>query len=827
MTGFAGAAPATEDGLFGTAVMRYPDGTKAVASFKTGNGSGADKLIDGDRQTVMIGAEGTVEAPDKPVWVEITFGKPVENLRGVVTGNSDLFKNYYPKKAEFWLDTTGQGKFDTLGAKVNLGPGTAAAGQRLFEKPATKAYGLRFLVTEQNMAGNKRAFSMTELALLIDRPQGQAPVPEVRKVHVPEAGDRHIRMNIVYPKGAFKENGGPIINLKNPPFNAVGDGRTDDTSAFIRVLDFISNDLREGRAAKRDGLPWSVYLPKGTYLVSDTLVSQQDPGPGGFCYLRLIGQDRNDTVIRLKDKAPGFGDASRPKTLLPWEGKTPGQGNILWGNQARNFTIDTGSGNPGAIAMTFMGANASSMDNLTLRSGDGQGRIGLHFSWWSVQGHYCDITIEGFDVGIRGTDARETQPTLEYVTLSGQRQAGYEIGPHAASIRRLLYRGSAPAIVVNHPTSQTVLIDSRLEGKDAKSAAIMMTGDKKDAQVFFRNVAVTGYPASLDAFGQTVLKGDITEYVSGPVIRTFRDAPTQSMALPVEEVSLVPWESNPDNWTSPEDFKGTDVERVQAALHSGKPAIYFPKVYKMAKDSPALHVPTTVRQMDFMHAPSQWWCKFQIDEASRAPLWVENASRMPSFYLNAPRPIHLRFGRYGVYVNTDKPVSIHLENGAALTAAFDPLACPKNARLYARSINQESHEEKGLKPNFMVHGGLMWVLGFKSEQRQPSFLVDNGGFLEVLGGYQNFTYSGDTYPLVIVNQANASVVATTYMSRKYLDAIWETRDHWSVRVSNDEMPRRNKSGINYTMPLYTGYRPKALQDMRTKLAAEQDASGKH
>lgn len=798
--------PAAEPGaLYGTATLAYPAGTKAVASFRTQDGNGADKLIDGDEQTVMMGAEGTVTDPTAPVWVDITFGKPVENLLGVVTGDSDKFANYYPKTADVLVDTTGNGTFDIVAVKgVKLGPAHQAAGQHRFAKPVAKAFALRFLVTEQNKAGVGRAFSLSSLALLASPPTAQPPAPVARPVRVAEAGDRHIRMDIVYPKGAFKENGGPVLNLRNPPFNAVGDGRTDDTAAFIRVLDFIANEQRDKRRN------WIVYLPKGTYLVSDALVSQADAGPEGFCSFRLIGQDRDETVIRLKDNAPGFGDAGKPRTVLPWEGRKPGQGNILWGNQARNFTIDTGTGNPGAIAMTFMGANASSMDNITLRSGDGQGAIGLHFSWWSVQGHCCDITIEGFDVGIRGTDSREAQPTLEYVTLTGQRKAGYEVGPHAASIRRLLYRGPAPAVVVNHPYAQTVLVDSRLEGKDATAAAIVMRGDT-GAQVFARNVAVSGYAVSLDAFGVARLTGDIVEYVSGQLVRTRNDAPTQSMDLPVEEVSLVPWESDPDKWASPEDYQGSAVERIQAALDSGKPAIYFPREYGKLQDGVRpFRIPATIRQMDFMGF-NTFWPSFQVAEATATPLWVEHASRAVWITLDAPRNIHFRMGRFCALVNTDEPFGIHMQNGAGLSASQDPKACPKNVRIYARSINEESHYDKGVRPNFRVNGGLMWVLGFKTEQRQASFLVENGGLLEVLGGYVNMTAGNQPiWPMIINNDSHASVIGTSYMGRKHPDAIWEKRGDWSITVTNDELPRRVGSQVNYTIPLYLGYDPAAV-----------------
>jgi hypothetical protein len=815
-------APAADAGrLYGRNTLRYPEGTKAKASFATPADNGPDRLIDGRDDTYLIGEAGTAR-PDAPVHVDIVFGRPVEGLAGVATGGSDPLQNYYPVLADFLVDTTGNGEFDTAALRgVKLGPGRRCAGEHRFEKPIPKAFALRMLVTEQSVKGARRAFRLDELSLLSGPPAGGAPPPQTpREVRVPEAGDRGLPMRIVYPPGAMRENGGTVIDLTRPPFDAKGDGRTDDTEAFIRALDFVADETRKAREKSGGRLTWILYLPKGRYLVSDTLAARLPAGPGGFCYFRLVGEDRRETVIRLKDGAPGFGDPARPKTVLPWEGREPGQGNILWGNQARNFTVDTGSGNPGAVAMTFMGANASSMDNITLRSGDGRGRVGLHLNHWSVQGHYSDITVDGFDVGIRGDDARETQPTLEYVTLSGQREAGIRVGPHAASIRRLLTRGRAPAVVVDHRGSQTIIVDSRLEGgPGAEGPAIRAEDSAKGAQLFVRNVAVTGHPVSIRAFGDEV-RGDVSEYVSGPVVRLRPDAPTRSMALPVEEVKYVPWEADPAKWASPDDYPGDDAARLQAALNSGKPAVFLPRRLDLPDPKLRFRIPATVRQIDFMHHPHRLWGVFLIAERSDTPLWIEHCGNKPNFHQTAPRELHFRYGSARYQAHLAEPVTVHFQSMAVLAGAHDPRFCPPNVRIYARSINEEIRDV----PNFTVKGGMMWVLGFKTEHRQPAFTVEDGGFLEVLGGYQNMTAFADRetcFPIVINGGGNVSVSATTHMARKYPEAIRQIRGDLRTSVANDELPRRDvgSPAANYVIPLYLDYDPDALKRLSARLAA--------
>jgi hypothetical protein len=60
-------------------------------------------------------------------------------------------------------------------------------------------------------------------------------------------GDRGHDLNMIYPSGAFLENGGPIIDVTKPPYNAKGSGDPADadhnTRAFVAVYDFIMEQL--------------------------------------------------------------------------------------------------------------------------------------------------------------------------------------------------------------------------------------------------------------------------------------------------------------------------------------------------------------------------------------------------------------------------------------------------------------------------------------------------------------------------------------------------------------------------------------------------------
>ena len=89
----------------------------------------------------------------------------------------------------------------------------------------------------------------------------------------------------------------------------------------------------------------------------------------------IIGESRENTVIKLDDNAPGFGEGeARPvlTNVLLERGS-----NVNIGNFVENLTIDTGCGNPSASAMRWNCSNYGGIRNVTLKSSDGQGAAGL------------------------------------------------------------------------------------------------------------------------------------------------------------------------------------------------------------------------------------------------------------------------------------------------------------------------------------------------------------------------------------------------------------------------------------------------------------------
>src|SRR5262249_27973330 len=153
------------------------------------------------------------------------------------------------------------------------------------------------------------------------------------------------------------------LNVRD--FGAKGDGQHDDTAALIAVIAAAGTDTGAFFWRTRP-----IFLPAGTYRVSDTLVKRYQNGKFGSGMM-LIGEGASNTTIRLADRAPGFGDAAAPRAVIMTTAKlldgTPtsggkdythkGEGNDAYENFVERLTIDVGGDNPGAIGIDYLANN--------------------------------------------------------------------------------------------------------------------------------------------------------------------------------------------------------------------------------------------------------------------------------------------------------------------------------------------------------------------------------------------------------------------------------------------------------------------------------------
>lgn len=373
-------------------------------------------------------------------------------------------------------------------------------------------------------------------------------------------------------------------------FGAKGDGRADDTQAILKALTASGEDT--GPNFWQDRL---VYLPNGTYKVSDTLLKRYKGGAFASG-LSLIGESREHTIIRLIDHAPGFNDPQHPKAVVYTSSKLiggnatgggkdyagKGEGNDAYMNFVENLTVEIGNGNPGAVGIDFLGNNLDAIRDVTLHAPSGSGAIGLSMTRkWPGPSLVSGLSVEGFAVGM-ATAQTEYGLTFDHIKLRGQGQAAIRNEQNSLAIRDLDLEDPNPVILNAGDKGFLALEGGHLGG--VEPAALF----RNEGFVTLRNVAMGQGQVSGVLHGQDWQAGTVPAWVTA-----MADAPAPPKAAL-------------DQWASPIRFgaKGDPDQDATQALRdvfaSGAAVIYLPHGTYAISD--AIEIPATVQRIVGMNS---------------------------------------------------------------------------------------------------------------------------------------------------------------------------------------------------------------------------------
>jgi hypothetical protein len=509
---------------------------------------------------------------------------------------------------------------------------------------------------------------------------------------------------------------GPIIfpagfmpSIKD--YGAIGDGKTDDTAAIQAAL----ADGRTSATADYNGKPKALYFPPGVYLVSDTLT-------WNGCCVTLQGDGSSTSVIRLSPNSNGYADAATPKSVVTTAAPNTNESfrQNIW-----DLGISVGSGNPGAIALTYVSNNVGSIHNVSILSEDGHGVTGLDLTH-----HYPgpmmvkNLSIQGFQTGIDSCRCYEYSATIEGLTLINQSVLGIHDLRQTLNIRNFKSTNTVPALF--NDGAMTVLIDASLGGGISVNQAVL-----NNSTLYLRNVTSSGYGETLqDTSGAEVrhFHGSISEYVSSEPVHLFATTSSSSLKLSIQETptftspAVSDWEPVVPRWYG-------DTSTLQATFDSGKSIIYFPSTEYFAYNQATVIVPESVKRVvGFSSVVNKSTAgkngggiQLVVDSDSSEPLIIEQFGYGIQVVHRGTRPVVLKDGTY-TYLSAAGAGNLFLEDVGLSQTEFHA-----GQKVWARQLDDEAAQTK------LINSGSLWILGLKTEQGGTVIQTGTGGETELLG----------------------------------------------------------------------------------------------
>ena len=533
----------------------------------------------------------------------------------------------------------------------------------------------------------------------------------------------------------FPDDAG-VIDVTKAPYNARGDGRTDCSDAIQRALDDYPAKNR------------IIYLPNGTYLVSHMLSwgpskrlnpGKEIKGQWGHVHRLTIlqGQNRDRTIIKLKDHCEEFQDRGVKKDGKPGDGRpviyTGGWPAQRFRNAVRNLTIDTGRGNPAAIGMQFNASNQGCIHRVKIVSGDGRGTIGLDIGYCGDHGPASGRHIEiiGFDRGIRSHSMNGM--TLWDVALSKQNEVGVHHGGDVLMLRRLRSDNSVPAVIVG-PAGYAYLTldDAQLRGGSADHPAILF----QNGHFYARDVKAKGYGLTIENKKRPNrnASGDVAEYSARAPQKLFDNAVSKGLRLPVKYAPEIPWGDIRTEWANVlkygafGDGKADDTDGIQKAIDSGAKTVYFPGGHTFNFTEITLR--RNVQRLIGCEAYLNGDRVYIRDNTAKAiiverfhPSW--GGGRKPHVYLEDDTTLILR-DLVGWRPHHRGTGDLFIEDVCSVAFLERP-----GTRAWCRFFNYEPNREIGVVNN----GGYLWLFGGKTEHDGPKMRFTNGSKSELLGSW--------------------------------------------------------------------------------------------
>ncbi len=587
--------------------------------------------------------------------------------------------------------------------------------------------------------------------------------------------------NVLFPSDAG------VVNVCEPPYEADSSGESDATDAIQQALiDHASSNA-------------IIYMPNGTYLVSDTL-TWLSPWKRTI----LQGQSQEATIIKLQDNATGYDDPDNPRPVI-YTGGRPAQ---RFRNAIRNLTVDVGASNPGAIGIQFNASNQGCIRKVTISAESGSGHIGLDMSYTQEIGPLLvkNLTVDGFMTGIK-TGFLMNSMTFEHITLKNQTTHGIYNDRNLLSIRKLHSTNSVPAVVNADTSGHVILIDSRCdaESETSDTAAIVNHG-----VLYARNCKITGYADAIHNFTGTetgISTDTITEFVSHARCSLFESNATD-FKVHIRETPEPVWDDT-SQWVSPTHY-GADASgnsdassAFEQAITSGKTTLYLPNgKYRIDSE---VEISGNIRRIIGCEANLQGDGTLKITDGEYDTLWIErlDGSYHDTKILHASSRTLVMKDMIDVEYDAENAGDLYMEDVCSGPHIFI------NQNVWARQLNNETDTTK-----ITNNGGSVWILGLKTEKNGTVLRNVNNATTEILGGELYPSSEVPPEPAFINenSQIRISISETLYKGH-YLDIIKDIQGDSIRTMATTQLHRRAAVSESpdtaarhgaFMLPLYIG-----------------------
>lgn len=525
---------------------------------------------------------------------------------------------------------------------------------------------------------------------------------------------------MIYP------NNSVLIDVTKYPYNVDNTGKTDCTSTLRKVFDdvlvrhieatelfrekmlLLSDNLKKdtfvgfecGRV--ENGIlnitmpefePFTriIYFPKGTYLVSDTVTYTLSNLKNKYYQygdnydlsrnIHILGENVNNTVIKLKDNSEGFFKGSL-KPLLSFNNNLKPRDeevtNTCQMNLIEDITLDMG--NNGGVGIRYLSSNIGRIKNVNITANDGS--VGVYTVFGS-EATFENIKVSGFDYGF---DIQYSNLiTIDNVNVSQNKKAG-------------VLTGGSPVTMRN-------VISEKLKTVEFKQI--------NNGRYYFDNTI------TYDNSEGNAVYTDETVY-----------------CFPQNDI-----EFTEDNYAFVDDFgaKGDGVfnctEAIQNAFNSGKKIILFGEGIYLITDK--IFIPETVEYVDFNFCQlasgeklilGEVDCAFEINKTSPKKLFIENLYTQEQFYghmrllkQTCLRDIvlsDLQTTMACMYFNTIGGSTIYLDNVFMTTGTYSENVILKRGEMlpiYSKNIPLEFHNQKVIGRGVNVERADLVILNDGSE----------------------------------------------------------------------------------------------------------------